>query len=117
MSSSDEQKSKFKALIWIPKHGIVAQSILNEAHDAVGHQGQNTSLAFTRSCFWITSPSYVYKSIKQNCPHYKFMNKLMFRISDQEALTSSRRSKNLPYPWQTMQQDKTSNDGLSFTIT
>jgi hypothetical protein len=49
MSSSDERKSKFKALIWVPKHGIVAQSILNEAHEQLGHQGQNTSLAFTRS--------------------------------------------------------------------
>jgi hypothetical protein len=89
---TDRKKSEFNPVIWIPKDGIVAQSIMYEAHDKVGHQGFNATLAFTRYRFWVMSPSHVYKSIRSSCPPCRRLYNEMYGSSDQGVIPEARRS-------------------------
>jgi hypothetical protein len=71
-----------KPVILLPGKGLVAESVIRDAHERCGHGGNQKILRICREQAWIDAPSILLKRVQDTCRNCRFMRAKLLIITE-----------------------------------
>jgi hypothetical protein len=77
-----EESDGLKPTILLPGRGLVAESVIRDAHENCGHGGNQKILRMCRERIWIDSPNTILRKIQDQCRICRFLRAKLIRVAE-----------------------------------